>query len=251
MARKPFVAGNWKMNASAADTQKLISALKPLLSGVAVDVAVCPPFPYLATAKAALQGSSILLGAQNASWEDKGAFTGEVAPIMLKDVGCDVVILGHSERRQIFGETDAIIAKKIRKALDTGIKLIVCIGETLDEREADKTESVIETQLAGCLGSLSSADMAKITLAYEPVWAIGTGRTATPEQAQDVHEFIRNWINGKFGADTAGSVRIQYGGSVKADNAKSLLSQPDIDGALVGGASLEAAGFAAIVKAAL
>jgi triosephosphate isomerase len=249
MARKPFTAGNWKMNASAVETQKLISALKPLVSGLAVDVAVAPPFVYLPAAKAALQGSSILLGAQNASWEDKGAFTGEVAPVMLKDVGCDFVILGHSERRQIFGETDAVIAKKIRKTLDTGLSVIACIGETLDERETGKTESVIKTQLAGCLGNLSTADMTKITLAYEPVWAIGTGRTATPEQAQDVHKFIRNWLNGKFGADTAGSVRIQYGGSVKADNAKSLLSQPDIDGALVGGASLEAAGFAAIVKA--
>jgi triosephosphate isomerase (TIM) len=249
--RAAVVAGNWKMYTNTAEAETLVRNLAPLVSGIGnVEVAVCPPFPYLMPVAKALQGTAIKVGGQNMHWEDEGAFTGEVSPRMLKDAGCYFVILGHSERRQYFGETDEKINRKIRKALSTGLRPIVCVGETLAEREAGTTEKVIRTQLEGCFQGLTQADMNSIVIAYEPVWAIGTGKTATPEQAQEVHRFIRAWISGAFGKDTAESIRIQYGGSVKPDNAKALMSQPDIDGALVGGASLKADGFAAIVRAA-
>jgi triosephosphate isomerase len=249
--RKPFVAGNWKMNTSAAEAETLINGLKPLVADAdGVDVAVAPPFVYLHKAVYTAKGSPVLVGAQNCYFETSGAFTGEVAPEMLKDVGCDFVILGHSERRHIFGETDGMINQKVKKALAAGLDVILCVGELLKEREAGKTESVVETQLAGGLQDIPDGDMAKITIAYEPVWAIGTGKTATPEQAQEVHRFIRNWLAGTTGGDVAGQTRIQYGGSVKPDNAGELMAQPDIDGALVGGASLKADSFAAIVNAA-
>jgi triosephosphate isomerase len=215
-----------------------------------VEVAVCPPFPYLIPVAKALQGTTIKVGGQNMHWEEEGAFTGEVSPRMLKDAGCHFVIMGHSERRQFFGETDEKINKKIKKALSIGLAPIVCVGELLAEREAGTTEKVIRTQLEGCFKNLTPEEMKKLVIAYEPVWAIGTGKTATPEQAQEVHRFIRGWLSGAFGKDAAESIRIQYGGSVKPDNAKALMSQPDIDGALVGGASLKADGFAAIVRAA-
>jgi triosephosphate isomerase (TIM) len=249
--RAAVVAGNWKMYTNAAEAEALVRGLAPLVSGVKnVEVAVCPPFPYLILVAKALQGTQVLVGGQNMHWEDEGAFTGEVSPKMLLDAGCRFVILGHSERRQFFGETDEKINKKIKKALSCGLVPIVCVGEMLAEREAGTTEKVIRGQLEGCFRSLTAGDMSQIVIAYEPVWAIGTGKTATPEQAQDVHRFIRGWLSGAFGGETAETIRIQYGGSVKPDNAKALMSQPDIDGALVGGASLKADGFAAIVRAA-
>jgi len=240
------------MYTTASEAEALIVSLKSLFFDLQqADVAVCPPFPYLMLASKALSGSRIGLGAQNMYWEPEGAFTGEVSPKMLKDAGCEFVIVGHSERRQFFGETDASVNKKVLKALETGLKPIVCVGETLAERESGKTEHVVETQINGCFRDLSADGMKAVTVAYEPVWAIGTGKTATPEQAQDVHRFIRGLLCGAFGKGTGESIRIQYGGSVKPDNAKLLLSQPDIDGALVGGASLKAESFAAIVRAAV
>jgi triosephosphate isomerase (TIM) len=249
--RAAVVAGNWKMYTTAAEAEALVRALAALVSGVKnVEVAVCPPFPYLIPVAKTLHGTAVKVGGQNMHWEDEGAFTGEVSAKMLKDAGCHFVILGHSERRQFFGETDEKINRKINQALSIGLAPIVCVGEMLAEREAGTTEKVIRTQMEGCFQALTSADMAKIVIAYEPVWAIGTGKTATPEQAQEVHRFIRGRLAGAFGSETAESIRIQYGGSVKPDNAKALMSQPDIDGALVGGASLKAEGFASIVRAA-
>ena len=248
--RVPFITGNWKMNTTVAEAVKLLKALKASLKDVyRVDVAVCPPFPFLFLAGQEIAGSAIRLGAQNMYWEEKGAFTGEVSPLMLRDMGCDLVILGHSERRQLFGETDEWVNRKIKIALDLRVFPIVCIGETLEERESEKTERVVEKQLKGCFDGLSAEQMKGITIAYEPIWAIGTGKTATPEQAQGVHRLIRNWIRKHFDGDIADHIRIKYGGSVKPGNAGTLLAQPDIDGALVGGASLKAEDFAAIVKA--
>jgi triosephosphate isomerase len=249
--RKPFVAGNWKMNTSAAEAEALVKGLKPLIADVDnVDMAVAPPFIYLHKVIYTVKGSGILVGAQNCYFESNGAFTGEIAPEMLKDVGCNFVILGHSERRHVLGETDSMINLKVKKALETDLDIILCIGELLEEREAGKTESVVERQLASGLQDISTNNMAKITIAYEPVWAIGTGKTATPEQAQEVHRFIRVWLADTYGNDVASRVRIQYGGSVKPENAGELMAQPDIDGALVGGASLKAESFAGIIRAA-
>ncbi|HMF13652.1 MAG TPA: triose-phosphate isomerase, partial [Gemmataceae bacterium] len=215
-----------------------------------VRVAVCPPFPYLATVADALRGSHVELGAQNCYFEREGAFTGEVSPTMLVDVGCKWVILGHSERRHVLGESDALINRKIEAALAAGLGVIFCVGETLSEREANQTEHVLQTQLIGGLDGLDAAAVARMVVAYEPFWAIGTGRNATPEQAQQAHAFIRRQIGPRFGEESARSLPIQYGGSVKPDNAASLLGQPDVDGALVGGASLKADQFLAIVGAA-
>ncbi len=249
--RKLFVAGNWKMHTDTAEVESLLTGLKPLVANVdTVDMAVCPPYVYLHKAVYLTQDSNVKVGAQNCYFESKGAFTGEVAPEMLKDVGCTYVILGHSERRHILGETDKVINSKTKKALEAGLDVILCVGELLEEREAEKTEDVVKTQLEGGLEGLSEADMDRITIAYEPVWAIGTGKTATPDQAQDVHAFIRQWLKDKFGESVSDQIRIQYGGSVKPDNAKELMSQTDIDGALVGGASLKADSFAGIIKAA-
>lgn len=250
--RKLFIAGNWKMNASTSETETLLEDLIAQVSDVQdIDIAVCPPCVYLHKAIYMTKDSPIEVGAQNCYMESKGAFTGEIAPEMLKDVGCRYVIIGHSERRHIFGETDDMINRKVKKALSSGLHVILCIGELLEEREAGKTESVVEGQLDGGLKDLSETDLGKITLAYEPVWAIGTGKTATPDQAQEVHAFIRNWIQNKYGSSVSENIRIQYGGSVKPENAKELLEQPDIDGALVGGASLKADSFSAIIKATL
>lgn len=250
--RKPFVAGNWKMNTTSSEASLLVTELKSLVDDLnGVDIAVCPPFPYLAMTVNILKNSPIQVGSQNIYYEEKGAYTGEVAASMIQDIGCTSVILGHSERRHIFGETDQIVYKKIKKALDQDLSPIVCIGETLEQREGSETVEVIETQLKGCFSDLSAPEMKKITIAYEPVWAIGTGRTATPEQAQEVHQQIRNWLRSQFESDIVDGLRIQYGGSVKPGNARDLMKQPDIDGALVGGASLKAEDFAAIIKAAI
>lgn len=250
MARRKFIAGNWKMNKTPDESRELAAGIRKALEGYdKADVAVCPPFVCLAAAWEALKGSNILLGAQNLYWEKSGAFTGEISPGMLVASGCKVAIVGHSERRQFFGETDETVNKRIKAGLANKLKVIVCVGELLSERQTNVTEQVVKKQVEGGLSGITPVEMAEVTIAYEPVWAIGTGLTASPQQAQEVHAFIRALLRQKFGAGTADAVRIQYGGSVKADNAAKLLEQPDIDGALVGGASLVAGDFAQIVKA--
>jgi triosephosphate isomerase (TIM) len=250
--RTKFIAGNWKMYTNLATARQLAAAVA---QGVGTDqrvcVAVCPPFPYLFAVGEALRGSAVLLGAQNAYPEKEGAFTGEVSPVMLVDAGCKYVILGHSERRHKLGETDAFINRKIHACLAAGLQVILCLGETLDERQANRTEAVLQTQLHGSLAGLDAAALANVVLAYEPVWAIGTGQNATPEQAQAAHAFIRGQIAEKFGEERAAALPIQYGGSVKPDNAVTLMHEPDVDGGLIGGASLKAADFLTIVRAAL
>jgi triosephosphate isomerase len=249
--RKKFVAGNWKMYTTAATAKQLAAGV---VQGVGKDdrvsVAVCPPFPYLALVGEVLRGSPVALGAQNAYPEKEGAFTGEVSPWMLADVGCRYVILGHSERRHKLGETDEFISRKVQAALAAGLRVILCVGETLEERQADRTEAVLAAQLSGSLAGLDAAGLASVVLAYEPVWAIGTGVNATPQQAQEAHAFLRGRVAERFGAAEAGDLLIQYGGSVKPENVASLLHQPDVDGALVGGASLKVDQFLAIVRAA-
>ena len=249
--RRLFVAGNWKMNTTRQSGVELASAVaaacpKPGL----IDVAVCPPFPYLESVAKAISGSSVQLGAQNCSHEKPGAFTGETAVEMLLDVGCHWVILGHSERRQILKETDADINRKVKTALAKGLPVILCVGELLEQRQAGKTEQVLDTQMDGSLDGIDAAAMQKVVIAYEPVWAIGTGVTATTEQAESAHAHLRRWLVSRYNQQTADQTRLQYGGSVKPDNAAALLSQPNVDGALVGGASLKAADFLAIVRAA-
>ncbi|MCY3022480.1 MAG: triose-phosphate isomerase [Planctomycetota bacterium] len=251
MARRSFVAGNWKMNKTPEEARALALDLRTRLNSYAkCDVAVCPTNLCITTVVEALRGSSIAVGAQNVFWEKSGAYTGEISAPMVVASGCQYAIIGHSERRQYFGETDATVNKRIKAALTARLKVIACVGETKEERLSNVTQQVVKRQVAAALDGLTAGDMALITIAYEPVWAIGTGLNATPQQAQEVHAFIRDLVRAKFGAAVADAVRIQYGGSVKADNAKDLLSQPDIDGALVGGASLAAKDFEAIVKAA-
>jgi triosephosphate isomerase len=249
--RTPIIAGNWKLNKTSREAIVLVEELKREVADLeGVDIVVCPPFTALESVSEALIETNIALGAQNVYWADSGAFTGEISAPMLKDFGVQYVIVGHSERRQYFGETDATVNKRLRAALAHGLTPIVCVGENLAEREADKTFAVIQTQVQGSLAGLKSDEMNKIVVAYEPVWAIGTGKTATPPMAQEVHAFVRGLLAKIFDPDTAQSVRIQYGGSVTPENIAALISQPDIDGALVGGASLKAASFAAIVNAA-
>lgn len=249
MGRLPFMVGNWKMNKTVGEAIDLVRELKAAISGVkAVEVAVAPPFTALYAVRKELDGSSIGLAAQNLYWEEKGAFTGEVSPLMLKEVGCHYVIIGHSERRQFFGETDETVNRRIKAALAQGLKVIFCIGETLKEREEGKTFPVIEKQVEGGLKGLSDKEMKNMVIAYEPVWAIGTGKTATPEQAEEVHRFIRGKIEKLYSREVSEEIRIQYGGSVTPENVKGLMNQPDIDGALVGGASLKAEAFSKIVR---
>jgi triosephosphate isomerase len=250
-ARRKLIAGNWKMNKTIPEGLALVRELRGLVSMLRdkVEIAVAPPFIALQPVAKALEDSNIRLAAQNCHWEASGAFTGEVSAPMLAELGCAYVILGHSERRQFFGETDETVNKRTKAVLAAGMKPIVCVGETLAEREGGRTLAVVERQVAGGLAGFSAAEVATFVLAYEPVWAIGTGRTATSAQAQEVHKAIREQLAKLYDRATADQVRIQYGGSVKADNAAELLGQPDVDGALVGGASLKAADFAAIVKA--
>jgi triosephosphate isomerase len=250
--RKNVIAGNWKMNNDLKASEKLIVELKNLLQNEKpnCDVIVCPPYTSLTEASKLINGSIIKLGAQNMYFEESGAFTGEVSASMLKSAGCEYVILGHSERRTIFGESDELINKKIKKALSAGLKPIFCVGELLEERENGTTNDVIKRQVLKGLEGISAEEMKKIIVAYEPVWAIGTGKTATPAQAQEVHEFIRDLIEVDYSLEVANDITIQYGGSVKPDNAKELLSQKDIDGALVGGACLKADSFMGIIKGA-
>lgn len=251
MARRCFIAGNWKMNKSVAESLALVRELRNAISVVRdrVEVAIAPPFTALHPVAKALEDSNIALAAQNCHASDSGAFTGEIAAPMLKELGVSYVILGHSERRQLFGETDAGVNRKTAAVLKAGMLPIICVGETLEEREGGKTLSVVETQVKGCLAGFGANEGAKFVIAYEPVWAIGTGKVATTRQAQEVHAHIRGLLTSLWNSETAQQVRIQYGGSVKPDNAVELLGQPDIDGALVGGASLKATDFAAIVKA--
>jgi triosephosphate isomerase len=252
MKRTIFLAGNWKMNpVSSAAAVALADAVKAGVGQAAdVMVAVCPPAVFLHAVDSTLSGSPVGLGGQNMHWKPEGAYTGEISGAMLNDAGCTHVILGHSERRHGMGETDAQVNAKLHAALAAKLIPIVCIGETEQERDADQTEDVVIGQLSGSLAGLSPEQMAGVVLAYEPVWAIGTGRTATPAQAQEVHRLIRNRIDQSFGEATAARVVVQYGGSVKPDNAADLLACPDIDGALVGGASLKASDFLAIFEAA-
>jgi triosephosphate isomerase (TIM) len=245
--RKNLVAGNWKMHGSLAENAALLSALKPALSGI--EAVVCVPFPYLAQAQTELAGSSIVWGAQNLSEHSKGAYTGEVSASMLRDFGCSYVIVGHSERRSLYGESDQQVAAKFIAAQAGGLIPILCVGESLEERESGITEPVVARQLDAVIGAAGIGALANAIVAYEPVWAIGTGKTASPEQAQAVHAFIRSKIAG-LDAAIAGGLVIQYGGSVKAANAAELFAQPDIDGGLIGGASLVAEEFAAICQAA-
>ncbi len=250
--RKPIVAGNWKMNKTVEEAVDLVKDIKQDLADVSqVDVVLCPPFTALKSVGDVIAGTHIDLGAQNMHWEKSGAFTGEIAPGMLRELFCHYVILGHSERRALFGETDDIVNRKVKAALGINLRPIVCVGETLEEREANRTEAVVGGQLRGSLAGLSARDLVDVIIAYEPVWAIGTGRTASPEQAQAVHAYIRGVLAEIANEDLAQSLRIQYGGSVKASNARELFGQPDIDGGLIGGASLEARSFVDIVRAAI
>jgi len=249
--RKPIIAGNWKLNKTPHEAILLADELKrELVDLTGVDIVVCPPFVDLTDVSDALVDHDIALGAQNVFWEDAGAFTGEISAPMLKDLGVTYVIIGHSERRQYFNETNETVNKRLRAALKHGLTPIVCVGENLSQREAGKTFDVIKDHCEGSLNGLTADEAKKIVLAYEPVWAIGTGKTATPAQAQEEHVFIRQFFGKVFNADVASSVRIQYGGSVTPDNVVALMGQEDIDGALVGGASLKAPSFAAIVKGA-
>ena len=246
--RPKFIAGNWKMYTSLAAAKELAAAVaKGLTADANIRVAVCPPAVWLTEVAGVLKGTSVALGGQNCHFEKEGAFTGEVAPAMLLEAGCRYVILGHSERRHGFGENDDLLNKKAKAALTAGLQVIFCIGELLAEREANQTESVLGRQLTAGLAGLSAEQMANIVIAYEPVWAIGTGKVASPEQAQAAHAFVRGKIGTLFGENVAAAVLIQYGGSVKPDNAATLLNLPDVDGALVGGASLKADSFLAII----
>ncbi len=247
--RTKIVAGNWKMNKTASEAAALVEGIKKEVAGVKnVEVVVCPPFTDLKEAAAACAGSNVMLGAQNVHWEASGAFTGEISAAMLKDLGVTYAIIGHSERRQYFGETDETVNKRTKAALAAGLIPIVCVGETLAERDGGQMEAVVVRQTKAGLADLG-ADLKKVVVAYEPVWAIGTGRTASPAQAQEVHALIRRTLAEISCGDTASTIRIQYGGSMKPENAKELMSQPDIDGGLIGGAALKADSFAAIVKA--
>lgn len=237
------------MYKTLAETRAFFEAFKPLVAGTKkCDIVIAPPFTALATAVEAAKGSSIAIAAQDAYWEREGAFTGEISMGMLLETGCRAVILGHSERRQYFGETDATVNRKLRAAVAAGLQPIVCVGERLEEREAGKTEEVLERQFSGGMAALTDAEFSRILIAYEPVWAIGTGRTATPEIAEEAQRFIRRLSAKKFGADGAAACRILYGGSVKPENIRGLMAQEDIDGALVGGASLDPRAFSEIVN---
>lgn len=253
MSRKNIIAANWKMNMTPSETAAFLDPfLKTFPEATSVDIVIAPPFVSLAKASETITSNpAVALSAQNMSHEASGAFTGETSAAMLKEVGCDYVILGHSERRSLYGEDDMVINKKVHATLAAGLKPILCIGESLEERDGGQLEFILSQQLEGSLAGISAGQMADIVIAYEPVWAIGTGRTASPEQAQETQAYVRSVLATLFGGDVAGATRIQYGGSVKPGNAAELIGQPDIDGFLVGGASLDPTSFAEIVKASL
>ncbi len=247
--RKPIMAGNWKMYKTPAETTQFFEKFRPLVErSEHCEIVICPPFTNLAAAAAAAQGSRIHIGSQNIAWAKEGAFTGEISGAMIRASGATHTIVGHSERRQYFCETDETVLKRTQAALEAGLTPIVCVGERLEEREAGKTEAVLMRQFEGGIAGLTGQQFARIVIAYEPVWAIGTGKTATPEIAADAHRAIRAQVRAKFGKDAAEAVRILYGGSVKPDNVKTLMAQPEIDGSLVGGASLDPVSFASIVN---
>jgi triosephosphate isomerase len=247
--RRPIIAGNWKMNKTTVEAGDLAEQLIPLVASVKDrDIVLAPPFTSLEAVSETIKGTNVVLAAQNMHWEDKGAYTGEISAEMLLDLGCRYVIIGHSERRQYFGETDETVNKKVKQALKKGLQPILCVGETLAERDAGKLNDVIGRQVTGGLKDIGAGDMKKLVIAYEPVWAIGTGKTATPEQANEVHSLIRQQVKALYSAEIAEGLRIQYGGSVTPDNVSTLMAMPDIDGALVGGASLKPESFAALVN---
>jgi triosephosphate isomerase len=245
--RRPLIAGNWKMHLTLAQSVDLARAVKDAAKDAKCEVAVCVPFTAISVVGETLRGSSVRLGAQDCYWEAQGAFTGEVSAPQLADAGCQMVIIGHSERRRLFGDSDEAVNKKLKAALAAKLTPIVCVGETLEEREANRTFKVLQTQLEGGLKGFAPADLSAVVIAYEPVWAIGTGKTATPDQAQDAHLFIRKQCAKLYGDGFAAGVRVLYGGSVKADNVDNLMAQPDLDGALVGGDSLKAQNFQRII----
>ncbi len=250
--RKPIIGGNWKMNRGTPhESKEMLESLIPLVEGINnVDIIIAAPFTVLINAYEILKNTNIKLGAQNMYFEDKGAYTGEISPSFLKDIGVEYIILGHSERRDIFKESDSLINKKLKKALSINLKPIVCIGEHLEEREAGKTKEIIEYQINVTFKDLTSEELQRVVIAYEPIWAIGTGKTATPEQAEEIHIFIREILKKKFNEETANMIRIQYGGSIKPINAEDLFNKENIDGGLVGGASLQANSLSQIIKAA-
>lgn len=251
--RRMMIAGNWKMNTDLVSGPALASGLADLVSGkeLSVDVLLCPPFPYLQAVKQAVGNSGISVGGQNCYFEESGAFTGEVSVGMLQDLGCDWVLLGHSERRHVLKECNGMINKKTQTALAKGLGAVLCVGELLEEREAGNTESVLNEQMEGGLDGVTAQQMGQVVIAYEPVWAIGTGKTASPEQAEQAHAHLRKWLANRYTQELADSVRILYGGSVKPSNALELLGQTNVDGALVGGASLSVENFGPIIEAGL
>ena len=246
--RKPIIAGNWKMNKTAKEAEALINELKPLVAKSKPEVVICVPYTDLWIAKSAIEGSKIKLGAENVAWADNGAFTGEISADMLKEIGVEYVIIGHSERRQYFGETDATVNMRLKQALVKELKPIVCIGETLTEREKNKTKKVLKKQILEGFKDITADDFNNIVIAYEPVWAIGTGKTATAEDANKTIGYIRSLVKKTWGAEVAKALRIQYGGSMKPSNAKELMAMRNIDGGLIGGAALKATDFASIVN---
>ena len=250
--RKTIIAANWKMNKDINETSEFFLSLQKELNGYdgTAEIIVCPPFTTLQTAVKASQGTRFKIGAQNLHYENDGAYTGEISARMIKSLGIPYVIIGHSERRQFFGETDETVSKKVKKALSEGLKVILCVGETLSERDGNVTEKVLDRQVKAALSGLTEEQLKSIVIAYEPVWAIGTGRNATPQQAQDAHAFIRGLVAKLFTSGTAQDLTIQYGGSMKPENSAELLSQRDVDGGLIGGAGLKADSFAKIVKSA-
>lgn len=247
--RKVIIAGNWKMNKNLQESMELANSLKKELNGVKdVEMVLCPPFTSLSAVRDVIKGTNIKLGAQDCYWEKEGAFTGEISTGMLKSVGCVYCIVGHSERRQFFGETNEIVNRKAKAILKEGLRPIVCVGEKLEDRKSGKTFDVVKDHVTNSLAGLTKEEMLKTVIAYEPVWAIGTGVNATKEQAEEVHKYIRDLLKKMYDTSVADSVRIQYGGSVKPDNTKELISQPNVDGALVGGASLKSDSFSQIIK---
>lgn len=251
MGKKPFIVGNWKMNLTLAEGVEFARSLRKSVQGKHdVMCGICPPYVFLKDISAVIEGSGIYLGAQNIHNEQSGAYTGEISALMVKEAGCTLVLIGHSERRHLFGESDSFINAKLKTALSVNLKPIFCIGETLKEREEGKTQYVVKDQLKNGLLGIGGGQIKKLVIAYEPVWAIGTGKTATPEQANEVHAFIRGFLSGEYGQEVANSVYIQYGGSVKPENTKELLAQQEIDGLLVGGASMKVESFLKIIDAA-
>ncbi len=246
--RKPVIAGNWKMNMTPSEAKALVSELLPLVKDAKCEVVVCPPFVDLAAVKPLLEGTNVKLGAQNVHWAEKGAFTGEVSATMLKEIGVEYAIIGHSERRQYFGETDETVNKRAKAALAAGLIPIICVGESLAQRENGETDALVTAQVNLALDGISAAEVEKLVIAYEPIWAIGTGKTATKEQANETISVIREAVRALYGENTAEAVRIQYGGSMNAANATELMSMPEIDGGLIGGASLKAADFSKVVN---